>query len=57
MPIDSIYIVEQGIVEVVVTIGGKETVIERLFRGSVINYKNAFRMKFTQDGEKLHCQA
>jgi len=40
--IQEIYIVEQGIVEVVITVGGKETVIERLFRGSVINYKNAF---------------
>ena len=40
--IDSIYIIEAGIVDVIITIGGKETVIERLFRGSVINYKNAF---------------
>ena len=55
--INSIYIVEQGIVEVVVTIGGKETVIERLFRGSVINYKNAFRKKYISSGEKKDCES
>ncbi len=41
-PIAEIYIIEQGIVEVVINISGREIVIERLFRGSVINYKNVF---------------
>ena len=41
-PISDIYIIEQGIVEVVINISGREIVIERLFRGSVINYKNVF---------------
>ena len=40
--IKEIYIVEQGIVEVVGHIAGQEIVLERLFRGSVINYKNVF---------------
>jgi len=40
--VEEIYIIEQGIVEVVTQIGGKEIVVERLFRGSVINYKNLF---------------
>ena len=40
--IEDIYIVEQGIVEIVTNLCGREIVIERLFRGSVINYKNVF---------------
>jgi len=41
-PISDIYIVEHGIVEVIGQISGREIVLERLFRGSVINYKNVF---------------
>ena len=41
--IDQIYIVEQGIIEVYMIIGSKQVVIERLFRGSIINFKNIFR--------------
>ena len=41
--IDQIYIVEQGIIEVYVIIGSKQVVLERLFRGSIINFKNIFR--------------
>jgi len=41
-PITEIYIVEHGIVEVIGNISGREIVLERLFRGSVINYKNVF---------------
>ncbi len=41
-PIAEIYIIEQGIVDVIINISGREIVIERLFRGSVINYKNVF---------------
>ena len=40
--IDNIYIVEQGIVEVSILISGKQVVLERLFRGSVINFKTIF---------------
>jgi CRP-like cAMP-binding protein len=41
--ISEIYIVEKGMVELYVNINGKELVLERLFRGSVINYKTIFR--------------
>ena len=41
--INNIYIVEQGIVEVSIMISGKPIVLERLFRGSVINFKTIFR--------------
>ena len=46
--IDNIYIVEQGIVEVSVMISGKPIVLERLFRGSVINFKTIFRAAQSQ---------
>ena len=46
--IDQIYIVEQGIIEVYVVIGGKQQVLERLFRGSIINFKNIFRKTKSQ---------
>ena len=45
--LSDIYILEQGIVEVFLTVNGKDIVLERLFRGSVINYKNIF----SQDGD------
>ena len=35
-----IFIVEEGVIEVYLEIGGQDVVLERLFRGSVINYKN-----------------
>ena len=41
-PITDIQIIEQGIVEIFIKIGDKDVVIERLFKGSVINYKNVF---------------
>ena len=44
-PIDDIYILEQGIAEIFLTIDGIDIVFERLFRGSVINYKSAFQNK------------
>ena len=40
--IDNIYIVEDGIVEIYLKIHGTEVILERLFRGSVINYKSMF---------------
>ena len=40
--IDYIYIVERGIVEVSTMVCGKPVVLERLFRGSVINFKTIF---------------
>ena len=33
---------EHGIVEIYINMNGQEVVLERLFRGSVINYKNIF---------------
>ena len=48
-PIREIYIIEHGIAEIYLTINGKDVVLERLFRGSVINYKSIFQkglMKF-----------
>ena len=44
-PIDAIYIIEHGIAEIYLTIKGKDFVLERLFRGSVINYKSIFKTK------------
>ena len=41
--INDIYIVEQGIVEVSILVSGKPVILERLFRGSVINFKTIFR--------------
>lgn len=46
--IDQIYIVEKGIIEVYVIVGGKEVILERLFRGSIINFKNIFRKTKSQ---------
>lgn len=40
--ITDIQIIETGIVEIFIKIGDKDVVIERLFKGSVINYKNVF---------------
>lgn len=55
--INDIYIIERGIVEIFVKIGGNDIVLERLFRGSVINYKNIFtrdksqvNMRFATEG-------
>ena len=42
-PIMEIYILEHGIAEIYLTINGKDIVLERLFRGSVINYKSIFQ--------------
>ena len=42
-PIDEIYIIEHGIAEIYLTINDKDVVLERLFRGSVINYKSIFQ--------------
>ena len=41
--INQIYILEHGIAEIYLNINGKDVVLERLFRGSVINYKSIFR--------------
>lgn len=41
-PIREIYIIEHGIAEIYIMVNGKEIVLERLFRGSVINYKSIF---------------
>ena len=41
-PVDQIYIIEKGIVEIYLKMGSKEVVLERLFKGSVINYKTVF---------------
>ena len=46
--IDEIYIIERGIVEIFLKIGGNDIVLERLFRGSVINYKNLFTKEKSQ---------
>lgn len=46
--IDQIYIIERGIVEIFLKIGGNDIVLERLFRGSVINYKNVFSNEKSQ---------
>ena len=42
-PIDQIYIIEHGIAEIYLVINGKDIVLERLFKGSVINYKSIFQ--------------
>ena len=41
--ISEIYIIEHGIAEIYLSINGKDVVLERLFRGSVINYKSIFQ--------------
>ena len=40
--INEIYILEHGIAEIYLNINGKDIVLERLFRGSIINYKSIF---------------
>ena len=46
--INEIFIIERGIVEIFLKIGGNDIVLERLFRGSVINYKNLFTKERSQ---------
>lgn len=41
-PIKEICIIEHGIAEVYLNINGRDMLFERLFRGSVINYKSLF---------------
>lgn len=41
--IDEICIIEHGIAEVYLTVNGRDMLFERLFRGSVINYKSIFQ--------------
>ena len=41
-PINEIYILEHGIAEIYLNVNGKDVVLERLFRGSVINFKSIF---------------
>jgi len=42
-PIHEVCILEHGIAEVYLTLHGRDVVLERLFRGSVINYKGVFQ--------------
>lgn len=42
-PINELCILEHGVAEVYLVINGREVVFERLFRGSVINYKSIFQ--------------
>ena len=56
-PVEQIYIIEKGIVEIYLKMGSKEVVLERLFKGSVINYKTVFtettcqvNMRFATEG-------
>jgi CRP-like cAMP-binding protein len=41
-PIEDICIIEHGIAEVYLHVNGRDMLFERLFRGSVINYKSIF---------------
>lgn len=43
--INELCILEHGIAEVYLTLNGRDVVLERLFRGSVINYKGVFQDK------------
>jgi len=55
-PIDEIFIIEHGIAELYIPINGRDIVLERLFRGSVINYKNVFHNTEKDSTDKVKYQ-